>query len=234
MEMEVVDFGIKDYEEILKLQLSLFERLLEEKKDGKEEREVMLIGEHTPVITLGRRGRDSNVLISEEGLKNLGIKIYHIGRGGDVTYHCQGQLIVYPILDLEKHHLGVKDYVNLLEESVIRLLQKYGISGERIDGATGVWLGKGTMQERKICAIGIKCSHFCTMHGIGLNVNSDLSGFSFINPCGFQDKGVTSMEKEICYKSSLKGGIIPEGYRLNMNEVKKDFLDIFLSLIFPL
>lgn len=226
--MEVVDFGVKDYEEILHLQESLFQELIYNKREGKEQKEYLLIGEHPPVITIGRRGKDSNILFPLQSLKEKGINAFHIGRGGDVTYHCPGQLIVYPILDLEKHRLGVKDYVNILEESVIRLLYKYGIKGERIEGATGVWIGRGTSRERKVCAIGIQCSRFCTMHGIGLNVNSDLTGFSFINPCGFQDKGVTSMEKE------LKGKEETDSRKFNMMEVKKDFLDIFFSLILPL
>ena len=221
--MEIIDFGVKEYEEVLKLQTSLFTDLIEEKREGKEGKEYILIGEHPSVITIGRRGKDSNILMSEEGLRQLGIKTFHIGRGGDVTYHCPGQLIVYPIFDLEKHNLGVKGYVDLLEETVIRLLKNYNIKGESVEGATGVWLDKGGDNERKICAIGIKCSRFCTMHGIALNVNSDLSGFSLINPCGFQDKGVTSIKKEIS-----------PGRELGMEEVKKEFLDIFLSLILPL
>lgn len=224
--MNVIDFGITEYKEILELQLKLFEKLVEDKRTGKVGEEIILIGEHPSVITLGRRANDANILVSTEILERNGIKLFHIGRGGDVTYHCPGQLIVYPIIDLENHGLGVKDYIHLLEETVIRLLAIYGIKGERIEGATGVWIGKGTFDERKICAIGIKCSRFCTMHGIGLNVVSDLNGFNLINPCGFQDKGVTSIEKEIPLNSDLKGGII-------MEEIKKKFLEIFFSLIFP-
>ena len=218
--MEIIDFGIGDYAEILELQQKIFENLIKGKKEGKKEEEKILLGEHPPVITLGRRANESNVLLSEINLNRIGISIFRIGRGGDVTYHCPGQLIVYPIIDLERHGLGVKDYVNILEEAVIQLLLKYDIHGERVEGATGVWIDKGKSSERKICAMGIKCSRFCTMHGLALNVNSDLSGFSMINPCGFQDKGVTSMQKE-----SRK--------EYDMKKIKEDFLNIFMSLIFP-
>ena len=216
--MEIIDFKIGEYSKILTFQTDLFDNLIEEKKKKEKGREFILIGEHYPVITLGRRAKISNILVSEQELNKRGIFLHKIGRGGDVTYHCPGQLIVYPILDLEAHRLGVKDYVFILEESVLNLLKKYGIEGDRIEGATGVWIGKGTGNERKICAIGIKCSHFCTMHGIALNVNSDLSGFDLINPCGFQDKGVTSLEKET-------------GNPLNMNKVKIDLLNEFLKFL---
>ena len=218
--MEIIDFGIGDYAEILELQQKIFENLITGKKEVKKAEEKILLGEHPPVITLGRRANESNVLLSEINLNKIGISLFHIGRGGDVTYHCPGQLIVYPIFDLERHGLGVKDYVNILEEAVIQLLLKYDIHGERVEGATGVWIDKGKSSERKICAMGIKCSRFCTMHGLALNVNSDLSGFYMINPCGFQDKGVTSMQKET-------------GKEYDMKKIKEDFLNIFMSLIFP-
>lgn len=240
--IQVIDFGLKDYNEVLDLQTKLFNELIERKVAGRDGKngdkeskgdEYILIGEHYPVITLGRRAKEENILFSKGELEKKEVKVYHIGRGGDVTYHCPGQLIVYPILDLEKHHLGVKDFVDLMEETVIRLIEKYGIKGERVAGATGVWVGKGTDQERKICAMGIKCSRYCTMHGLALNVTSDLSGFTMINPCGFQDKGVTSLEKEILFEISSKTSDIGEN-KLKIDKVKKDFLDIFFSLIFPL
>lgn len=237
--IEILDFGIKEYGKVLSLQKNLFNNLVESKKEGQTGKEFILIGEHYPVITLGRRANENNVLISPQILLNQGVELFHVGRGGDVTFHCPGQMVVYPILDLEKHGLGVKDYVNILEESIIQLLEKYGINGERIEGATGVWIGKGTAHERKICAIGIKCSRFCTMHGLALNVTNDIAGFSMINPCGFVNKGVTSLviesEKKMNEKliensqepkeSTQKLFVIPE-------KVKKDFLDIFLRLIF--
>lgn len=236
--IQTIDFGIKDYGEILKYQTTLFNELVEKKVcKEKTEPEFILLGEHYPVITLGRRAKESNILIDEVSLNKNGIKIYHIGRGGDVTYHCPGQLIVYPILDLEKHHLGVKDFVYLMEETVIGLLDKYDIKGKRIEGATGVWIKGNRESEKKICAMGIKCSHYCSMHGLALNVSSDLKGFSMINPCGFQDKGVTSIEYEIrqsitnlkSKKDIQKEERIPE-----ISKIKREFLDIFLSLILPL
>lgn len=218
--MQIIDFGLSDYKEVLTLQEELFQNLIQSKKDSNKEQEYILIGEHHPVITIGRKGKEENVLISTRELDERGIKVYKISRGGDVTYHCPGQIIVYPIIDLEKHNIGVKDYVDLLEESVIGLLKEYGIQGEKIEGATGIWIGKGTPGERKICAIGIKCNRFCTMHGLSLNVKSDLDGFRLINPCGFIDKGVTSIQKEV--DKEKRGSI-------DISKIKKVFLDIFIK-----
>lgn len=195
--MKVIEFGCRDYGEILALQEELFQKLIESKKAGIKGEEYILIGEHPPVITMGRRAKESNLLLSREIFEEKGIKVYHIGRGGDVTYHCPGQLVVYPVIDLERHGFGVKSFVDFLEECVILFLAAYGVKGERIEGKTGVWIGKGTGRERKICAIGIKCSHFCTMHGLSININADLSGFSYINPCGFSSSSVTSLQLEL-------------------------------------
>lgn len=220
--IDIIDFGISKYGEILDEQNRFFSQLVNSKKIGKRGREYIMIGEHFPVITLGRRAKETNVLLSEESLKQKGVDLFHVGRGGDVTYHCPGQLILYPILDLERHELSVKDYVFFLEETVIRLLDNYGIKGERVEGATGVWIDKGSEKERKISAIGVKCSRFCSMHGLSLNVVGNLDGFSMINPCGFIDKGITSIEREMRGGSSIA-----------MKEIKKDLLQIFFSLIFP-
>lgn len=218
----VKDLGLIPYGEAWALQKRLFENLVASKRLGNGNgREYLLFAEHLPVVTLGRRAKENNLLFPEEIMKQKGVDVQKIERGGDVTYHGPEQLVVYPILDLDRHKLGVKDYVNLLEESVIRLLDRYGIAGERVEGATGVWIGKNTTAERKICAIGIKCSRFCTMHGLALNVNTDLRGFSLINPCGFTDKGVTSIEKEL-------------GERVDLAKVKNQFSEIFLSLILTL
>lgn len=220
--IDIIDFGISKYGEILEEQNRFFSQLVNSKKIGKRGREYIMIGEHFPVITLGRRAKETNVLLSEESLKQKGVDLFHVGRGGDVTYHCPGQLILYPILDLERHELSVKDYVFFLEETVIRLLENYGIKGERVEGATGVWIDKGSEKERKISAIGVKCSRFCSMHGLSLNVVGNLDGFSMINPCGFIDKGITSIERETTGDSFIE-----------MKEIKKDLLHIFFSLIFP-
>lgn len=220
--VELMDFGVSDYDETYLLQRELFEKLLDGKKTGNvTPKEYLLIGEHQPVITLGRRAKETNLLLSADIIEASGIKIRRIDRGGDVTYHAPGQLIAYPILDLTRHRLGVKNYVTLLEEAIILLLRNYGIKGERVEGATGVWIDKGMDRERKICAIGIRCRNYCSMHGLALNVNTDLSGFNLINPCGFTDKGVTSMSKE-------------RGKVFDMNEIKREFSKILFGLIFPL
>ena len=220
--IKIIDFGCKQYEETLEMQRTLFHDLINKKKLGESSNyEYLLIGEHTPVITCGKHANPDNILINKDLLKSKKIDIFNIERGGDVTFHGPGQMIAYPIIDLTLHSLGVKKYVQALEECVILLLSKYDIKGERIEGAPGVWIDKGSGKERKICAIGVKCSHFCTMHGLALNVNTDLDGFSLINPCGFIDKGVTSLAQET-------------GEALDIEKVKKEFSDIFLRLIFPL
>lgn len=209
MELIVIDEGTKDYGEMLLRQKDLFSSMVMLKKDKKPlSKEYLLLVEHNPVITLGKHAKEYNLLLSEEEAANRGVGMYHIERGGDVTFHGPGQLVVYPILDLEYHHLGVKDYVNLLEEAVILTLGEFNIKGERVEGASGVWIDKGSRKERKICALGIKCSRFVTMHGLALNVNTDLTGFQMINPCGFVDKGVTSLAQEL-------------GKEIDMDDIKK-------------
>lgn len=231
--MEIIDFGTSNYEEILEKQRSLFDKLVINKKEGKKGKEFLLTGDHNPVITIGRRGKEDNILLPIHQLQQKGIEVFQIERGGDVTYHNPGQLIMYPVLDLERHKLGVKDYVNLLEELVIRLLENYDITGERIDGKTGVWIGKGSRNERKICAIGVKCSRFCTMHGLALNVNNDLEGFNMINPCGFTDKGVTSIFQEIELQKLNGENPNNNGVGLNFEEVKTQAIKTFLNLLTP-
>lgn len=195
----------QEYEEMLGLQRNLFDNMVDAKRaTGDAGEEYLFMLEHTPVITLGRHAHEGNLLFSEDFLKSHGINLYRIERGGDVTYHGPGQLVVYPLIDLEKHHLGIKAYVEKLEEAVIQTLNEYGIKGERVEGATGVWLEKGTLHERKICAIGVKCRRYVTMHGLALNVNNDLSPFSLINPCGFTDKGVTSIARELGHNADLR------------------------------
>lgn len=196
--LNIIDRGLTDYSSMLSSQRSLFHKMVERKKVGLPiDDEYLFLVEHNPVITLGKHANRSNLLLSEDMLKAQGVEVFHIERGGDVTFHCPGQLVAYPLIDLEYHRLGVKDYVNLLEEAVILTIAEFGIKGERVAGASGVWIGKGTHQERKICALGVKCSRYITMHGLALNVNNDLSGFQLINPCGFVDKGVTSISLEL-------------------------------------
>lgn len=200
MKLHIIDEGTKAYSDMLIKQRTIFSDMVSLKKAGLPiEEEYILLVEHPAVITLGKHAKESNVLFNEEQLARRGVELHHIERGGDVTYHGPGQLVAYPLLDLEHHHLGVKDYVHILEEAVIRTIADYRLKGERINGASGVWIGVGSPRERKICALGVKCSRFITMHGLALNVNTDMSGFSLINPCGFVDKGVTSMALELSH-----------------------------------
>ena len=159
--------------------------------------DTLLLLEHEPVITLGRGADRSHVMISPEQRTRLGIELYDTGRGGDVTYHGPGQLVGYPIFDLANFDLGLKQYVFKIEQAIIETLLVFGIASQRLDGSTGVWLDVGTVSCRKICAIGVRSSRYVTMHGFALNVNADLDYFNHINPCGFLDKGVTSMAKEL-------------------------------------
>lgn len=185
-----------DYRELLAIQRERFKQLVERNRVGMPiECEWIMMVEHNPVYTLGRHGDRAN-LLSRHRLESEGIELVEIDRGGDITFHGRGQLVVYPIIDLQKRRIGVKTYVNLLEEAVIGTCRDFGIESEREDGATGVWIDSGSPTARKICAIGIRCSRFVTMHGLALNVSTDLDFFSVINPCGFTDRGVTSIEAE--------------------------------------
>ena len=165
----------------------------------------LLFVEHPPVYTLGKSGHIENVLISEEQMKEKGMQFFHTNRGGDITYHGPGQIVGYPVLDLERFYTDIGRYLRNLEEMVISMLADYGIRGGRSSGETGVWIEPGiTGRERKICAIGVRCSRWITMHGFALNVNTDLSYFGNIIPCGIQGKQVTSLEKELGYPVSLE------------------------------
>ncbi len=197
------DLGRIDYKEAWDLQKGLLQEAIDIKTRNKSDggslstEDHLLFCEHPPVYTLGKSGSRENVLISEEELEERGIAFYHIDRGGDITHHGPGQLVVYPVIDLDHYFTDIGRYLRTLEEAVIRTLASYGIEGERSDGATGVWLDVGDpMRERKICAMGVKCSRWVTMHGIALNVKNDLSYFDHIVPCGIGDKGVTSIQKE--------------------------------------
>lgn len=192
------DLGRIDYQEALSRQSAAFENLLKEKAAGRRGENRLFFCEHQPVFTIGKSGRESNLLISEAGLTERNISLFHINRGGDITYHGPGQITGYPVFDLEYWHIGLRTYVERLEEAVIRFLALYNLKGERLQGATGVWLDAQIAgKARKICAIGVKSSRFVTMHGFALNINTNLTHFSLINPCGFTDKGVTSLEKEL-------------------------------------
>lgn len=194
------DLGLIDYKKAWDYQEQIFNNIIEYKTKGENQENVdnhILFCEHPHVYTLGKSGAQNNLLISDEFLKKINATYYKINRGGDITYHGPGQIVGYPILDLEQLNLGIKEYIEKLEEAIIQSLKYYGIESSRKEGATGVWLdvGNGNL-ERKICAIGVRAGRFVTMHGFALNVNTDLQYFNHINPCGFTDKQVTSIQKE--------------------------------------
>ena len=191
------DLGRVAYAEALAVQRRAFDALLASKAQGVVGANILFFCEHLPVFTLGKRGEKANLLVSETRLKADGVDFFHVDRGGDITYHGPGQITGYPVFDLEMFRIGLRQYVAMLEEIVIRLLALYGLQGERQAGATGVWLDTQTSRARKICAIGVRSSRFATMHGFALNVCTDLRYFALINPCGFSDKGVTSLAHEL-------------------------------------
>lgn len=231
------DLGRMGYSECWDLQRSLFDCALNTKRNGgaKEGGEEaaqgaasvaedkandlgayeagwLLLVEHNPVYTLGKSGKSENMLVSEEYLRSIGAEFFHIDRGGDITFHGPGQVVGYPILDLEQVGIGLREYIDSIEGAVIDLCAEYGIVAGRVEGASGVWLDGGTSRARKICAIGVKSSRYVTMHGFALNVNTDLRYFNHINPCGFADRGVTSLQKEL-------------GREVSMEEVKEKVIN---------
>jgi lipoyl(octanoyl) transferase len=200
------DLGNLDYKKSWDYQEELFQEIVKIKISNKHNdfQEVtknhFLFVEHPHVYTLGKSGDIGNLLLSENQLVQKGINYYKINRGGDITYHGPGQLVVYPIFDLDHFFSDIHKYLRYLEEAVIQTLAVYGIIGERFEGLTGVWIEPNTPRERKICAMGVKCSRWVTMHGIGFNINSDLSYFNNIIPCGIENKSVTSMQEELGFK----------------------------------
>ena len=191
-----------DYAEALAIQTAAFDELLALKERGETGTSRLFFCEHNPVLTLGKHGLDANLLVSEDVLRRRGVAFYHTNRGGDITYHGPGQITGYPVFDLEPLHLGLRAYIEALEETVIRFLARFDLHAERMAGATGVWLDVGKTRARKICAIGVRSRRFVTMHGFALNISTDLSYFSLIHPCGFVDKGVTSLAKELAPSES--------------------------------
>ncbi len=195
-----VDLAKIDYKKAWDFQEKCFDEVLAIKQDkgNPNSKNYLLFCEHPHVYTLGKSGEEKNILLDSIQLQEKEASFYKTNRGGDVTYHGPGQIVGYPILDLESLGFGLKDYIYHMEEAIILMLKEYNIHAERLDGATGVWLDKDVpTKARKICAIGVRASHFVTMHGFALNVNTDLSYFNHINPCGYTDKDVTSMEKEL-------------------------------------
>ncbi|MFA7492744.1 MAG: lipoyl(octanoyl) transferase LipB [Proteiniphilum sp.] len=212
------NLGLIRYKEAWDYQERLFETVIREKsatpaklegENGDEESEkgneekgekeqYLLFCEHEHVYTLGKHGNQQNLLIANHVCKNRNIDLHTIDRGGDITYHGPGQLVVYPIIDLESFGMGIKSYISTLEDVVIDTLESFGVKGKKDEKAMGVWIdASDSSKARKICAIGVRASRFVTMHGLALNINTDLSYFNYINPCGFKDRGVTSMQKEL-------------------------------------
>jgi lipoyl(octanoyl) transferase len=207
------DIGVRDYKEVWEMQEKIFEGLIGNKlhkfeSNSDEENPgsgTLIFVEHPHVYTLGKNGSENNLLIDHIQLQTKDAKFFRTDRGGDITYHGPGQIVGYPIFDLEMLRVSLKEYIHRLEEAIIMTVSHFGISGSRLDGATGVWLDtdkKG--KARKICAIGVRASRYVTMHGFAFNVNTDLTYFNFINPCGFTDKGVTSLEKELGEKQDFE------------------------------
>jgi len=191
------DLGRIEYREALRIQTEAFQNLIDAKIRKQSLESTLFFCEHLPVFTLGKNGLASNLLASDMMLESQGISLYQTNRGGDITFHGPGQITGYPVFDLESFSMGLRQYVETIEDIIICFLRFYGLRGERLPGATGVWLDPDTEQARKICAIGIKSSRFVTMHGFALNINTDLNYFSLINPCGLKDKGVTSLSNEL-------------------------------------
>lgn len=213
MEVLYKDLGRMGYGECWALQRALFDAVLRAKgaramfsdeaaaaipvpEPGPQQAGWLLTVEHDPVYTLGKSGKESNMLVGEAYLRSIGAEYYHIDRGGDVTFHGPGQIVAYPIIDLERVGLGLRDYIDRLEGAVIDTVAEWGIAAGRIAGASGVWIDPDGVRARKICAIGVRSSRYVTMHGLALNVATDLRYFTHINPCGFTDRGVTSIERE--------------------------------------
>jgi lipoyl(octanoyl) transferase len=202
-EMIVHKLGLRPYKEVWEYQKEWLSKSLEFKKNNQSVVQELILVEHLPVYTLGKSADPNHLLVNKDFLNRIGAESYQIERGGDITFHGPGQLVAYPLLDLEQQGMGVKRYIEAIEEAIIQTLQEYNLHTQRIDGKTGIWLDKGLPNERKIAAIGIKCSRYLTIHGLALNVNTDMQFFNHIIPCGIPDSGVTSMEKELGKKISM-------------------------------
>ena len=221
--VQLIDLGLKDYKETWNYQEELFQKIVDIKIDNRKNNTTnktpnyFIYVEHPHVYTLGKSGDMSNLLLNEAQLTEKGATFYKINRGGDITYHGPGQLVGYPIIDLDNFFTDIHKYLRFLEEVIIKTLAEYGIASERSEGETGVWLGVGTPFARKICALGVRTSRWVTMHGFALNVNANLGYFDNIIPCGIKGKAVTSMEAEL-------------GKQIPMEEVKEKILKHFTDL----
>ncbi|PCH53064.1 MAG: lipoyl(octanoyl) transferase [Flavobacteriaceae bacterium] len=215
--VKLIDLGLKDYNETWSYQDELFKGVVDIKIDNRKNNlnaqtpNYLIFVEHPHVYTLGKSGNISNLLLNEEQLKEKGATFYKINRGGDITYHGPGQIVGYPILDLNNFFTDIHKYLRFLEEVIIQTLAEYNIKGERSEGETGVWLSVGTPFARKICAMGVRASRWVTMHGFALNVTTNLGYFDNIIPCGIRGKAVTSLELELNRKvplAEVKGKIL--------------------------
>lgn len=222
--LQIIDLGLMKYADALEIQTHTFEERIDDKLHGRSNSNLhsLYLCEHHPVITLGKAANEQNILLSEEFLNEKGVEVFHVSRGGDVTFHGPGQITGYPILDLEYFSSDIKLYMRMLEEVMIQTIAEYDIEGYRISDATGVWVdSQSDGQPKKIAAFGVKTSRWVTMHGFALNVDVDLNYFSYIHPCGFTDKGVTSIQHE------WKG----DRNEISLNEVKRvliaKFADVF-------
>ena len=201
------DLGLKDYKECWDYQEIIHQEVVNDKLTSKKSSDInrFLLVEHPHVYTLGKSGDEHNLLINSDFLKKIDAVYYKINRGGDITYHGPGQLVGYPIIDLENYKIGVKDFIFKMEQAIIQTIAEYGLEGSLKDEATGVWLDATIpAKSRKICAIGVRISRYVSMHGFALNVNTDMRYFNYINPCGFLTYGVTSIEKELGRKIDLQ------------------------------
>ena len=201
--IKIIDLGHKSYSESFEVQENYFNGTISLKRSNRKTdnpqptHNYLLWVEHPPVFTLGKSGKMEHLLVDKEALAEKGIEFYQTNRGGDITFHGPGQLVVYPIFDLDNFFTDIHKYLRFLEEAVIETLKEYGLNGSRSQGETGVWLEVGTPFARKICAMGVRASRWVTMHGLAFNINTDLSCFDHIVPCGIQGKGVTSLSKEL-------------------------------------
>lgn len=220
-QIQLQDLGTKDYKETWDYQEILLKQIIDLKISNKQNQTTtptpnfFLFVEHQHVYTLGKSGDTSNLLLSEEQTRAKGISFYRTNRGGDITYHGFGQIVGYPILDLENFFTDIHKYLRFLEEIIIKTLSEYGLETSRSEGETGVWLGVGTPFARKICAMGVRSSRWVTMHGFALNVNTNLGYFDHIIPCGIKGKAVTSLSAEL------------GGREINITEVKQKILTHF-------
>ena len=215
--IDFADWGLIEYNEAWNRQEEVFSATIEDKVHGRETRNLLIFCEHPHVYTLGKSGDEHNLLLNYIQLQAKDAQFVRTNRGGDITYHGPGQLVGYPIFDLANFNMGLKQYIYNIEQAIINTLLKYNIETTRLEGATGVWLDVGKPTCRKICAIGVRSSRFVTMHGFALNVNTLLEYFGYINPCGFIDKGVTSMEKEL--NKTIDMAILKDELRAEINNI---------------